>query len=118
MSERDAGRVETIVGIGAEGGSLVMEGQRTPGGEWQFRVSTNESMLWDLLDEEPPAAEAPPWGSWDQAIERLNSYQGWPRLHPYQLHEQFAAAILGIISTHQEGGHRQVARWRKMLARK
>ena len=117
MSQRELFQTETIAEIGAEGGSLVIEGVRDAVGAWQFRVSTNESLLWDLLGEEPPASETPPWGSWEQAIARLNSFSRWPRLHPLQLHDEFAEPIFRIIASHEEGGPEQVARWRKLLKR-
>lgn len=89
MSQRQWFQTETIAEIVAEGGSLVIEGMSDAAGAWQFRVVSNESTLWDLLDEDPPAAEPVPWGSWEQAIARLNSFAGWPRFHPLQLHAEF-----------------------------
>ena len=37
MSESDVAPVETILKIGAEGGSITLQGQRDVAGEWQFR---------------------------------------------------------------------------------
>jgi len=117
MAEPGAGDVEKILEIGAEGGSLTLVGQRRVDGTWQFRLTTDESMLWDLIDEEPPAAQIAPWEPWEAALTRLNHYP-WPRLHPLALHPEFADSIFELIATHEYGGRKQCARWRRMLSRK
>ena len=73
MTNHDSREIETILKVGAEGGSITLQGQRSAQGEWRFRVSTNETALWELLDEEPegdaPAPElSPPSESWEDAL--------------------------------------------------
>jgi hypothetical protein len=89
MTEVGLGRVETILEVGAEGGSITLKGRRASMGGWQFRVITSESALWDMLDEEPPDSTTEggtplgaPWiDSWRGALVDLGRYQ-WPRLRP------------------------------------
>ena len=44
MSEDDARRIETILAVGAEGGSTMLDGQRNAAGGGPVRVATNESV--------------------------------------------------------------------------
>jgi hypothetical protein len=116
MSEEDdTNRFETILDVGAEGGSITLAGRRDERGAWQFRVATNKAALYDLLDEEPSAPVKTPWVSWDAALALLGRYP-WPRLSPIKLHAEFANAILEAVAASKDGGPLQVARWRDWLA--
>jgi len=44
--------LETILELGAEGGSLTLFGNRDAAGQWRFRTQTDETTMNDLLDEE------------------------------------------------------------------
>ena len=75
-------QAETIVEVGAEGGSISLQGRRDEQGEWRFRVITNEVALSDLIGEQPTPMENQPWvDSWDDALTLLGRFP-WPRLHP------------------------------------
>lgn len=40
MSEADSGQVETILEVGAEGGSIRLEGQRDAAGAWRRQTGS------------------------------------------------------------------------------
>jgi len=117
----DFNRIETILEIAGEGGSIKLQGLRGVDGTWQFRVTKNEAALWDFLDEDPDGAadpsepkKLPPWASWDYALDQLNFYP-WPRLSPIQVHAEFADRVLEAVGAHEEGGPKQVDRWREVV---
>lgn len=112
MSEDDSGRVETILAVGAEGGSITLEGQRDAAGVWRFRIATNESVLGDFLGKELGATSS--WESWEAALAALNRYP-WPRLWPVRIHAEFAEAILNAVAANEHGGAGQVRRWRALI---
>jgi hypothetical protein len=112
MSEDDSRRVETILVVGAEGGSITLEGQRDAAGVWRFRVARNECVLGDLLGEELGATSS--WESWEAALAELDRYP-WPRLWPIRVHADFAGAIHNAVAANEHGGAGQVRRWRKLL---
>jgi hypothetical protein len=106
---------ETIVEVGAEGGSISLRGRRDEQGEWRFRVITNEAALSDLIGEEPTPMENQPWvDSWDDALTLLGRFP-WPRLHPIAVHHEFVDDVLAAISSHKDGGPTEVRRWRDWL---
>lgn len=121
MSDRDGGQVETILEVGAEGGSITLEGHRPGDGEWRFRVRTNESALLDLLGEEDHDAVAAPtqasWASWSEAMRKLNTYP-WPRLYPLTIHPEFADRILAAVSEYAAGDASAIERWRRLAGRR
>ena len=115
MTNNSGGAIETIVEIGGEGGSITLEGRRDAAGGWQFRLATNESAMWAMLDEEPPPQEEPKWVStWAEALTLLDRYP-WPRLSPEAVHREFRDAVFAAIEAHERGGHGQVERWRDTL---
>lgn len=115
MTKDNSGQIETILELGAEGGSATLHRRRAAGGHWQFRVTTNEAALWDLLGEEAPPPEKLPWvSSWEDALAR---FDGWPRLYPLVVHPEFKDAILAAVATHEKGGRDMVERWRETLDR-
>lgn len=115
MSESDS-RVETILEVGAEGGSITLEGRRDAAGVWRFRVVTNEGGLGDLLGEEldQVLGAGPPWESWEGALTQLDRYP-WPRLWPIGIHAEFEEAILNAVAANEHGGPEQVRRWREFI---
>ena len=107
--------VVTIVKIGAEGGSITLEGRRDAAHGWQFRLATNERAMWDMLGEKPSPQEEGPWvSSWKEALTLLERYP-WPRLHPLVVHPEFREAVLTAIGKHAEGGPERVRLWRDEL---
>src|ERR1017187_9080077 len=102
MTKNSTGPIEMILELGAEGGSATLHRRRAADGHWLFRVTTNEWILYELIDEEPPPPEEVPWvSSWEDALARLD---GWPRLYPLVVHPQFKDAILAAVATHEKGG--------------
>jgi hypothetical protein len=108
-------RIETIVEIGAAGGSLTLQGRRDAGGHWQFRTVTDEADLYVMLGEEPTVPTTLPWVSlWDEALALLDRYP-WPKLHPIAVHSEFKETVLAAVAAHSEGGSQTAERWRNRL---
>jgi hypothetical protein len=115
MTKGTSEPIETIIQIGAEGGSMTLEGRRTVGDRWQFRLAMNEVALYDMLDEDPPPPVDAPWvSSWDEALELLGRYS-WPPLRPLAVHPEFRETVFAALAAHEKGGPDQVARWQDIL---
>ncbi len=119
--ESDHVSVQTILELGAEGGSITLQGQRDLAGAWRFRVVKDEVALRHMLDEEPDDGGADggsestsSWESWGDALNRLNQYP-WPQLRPVAIRAEFADAIFHAVAAHENGGVNQVMRWREIL---
>lgn len=95
---------QTILVLGAEGGSIALHGiQQSDGKAWEFFIETNEAATLDMLSEEDAEGleavwRSAPLQSWAEAIDLLNRrYQVWPLLefcfvHPDFKDRLFAAA--------------------------
>jgi hypothetical protein len=75
---------ETVLEVGAEGGSLSILRRRLPDGSWTYQAHKNEAALVDLLgdDAEGFAAEADIGAtatSFESALRALERYP-WPKL--------------------------------------
>ena len=112
----------TILEVAGEGGSILVHARRGLRGAWEYRVSTNEAALIDLLGEDASPASSPgdepeaPWLSWAGALEALDRYP-WPMLTPTLLDPDFAAPVLHALEHHSLGGPRVLARWRQRINR-
>lgn len=108
---------ETILKMGAEGGSLTIFGKRKATGAWQFRVERDETTLYDMLSEEDRAGAVPfeqnPWiESLDAVLAQIDRYN-WPRLYPMSVHPDFRDYIFKEVQ--KRGGDSEVARWRRTV---
>jgi hypothetical protein len=105
---------ETIVGLGAEGGTLTLFGSRDAAGEWKFWLEENETALNYLLDEEdqlPPESlinTSESVSSLPEAFALLDKYR-WRCLIPLQVHPEFRLAILCEVQ--KMGTQEEVASW-------
>jgi hypothetical protein len=93
----------TILEIRAEGGSLTIVGIKADNA-WRFRLVRNECAHFDLLNEEDRAGlvfyEESDWvSSWDQALELLNEWPLWHRLHPEHVHPEFRARVWQAVQS-------------------
>ena len=93
---------ETILALGAEGGSLTLFGHRDAAGQWGFWTQTDETTMNDLLDEEDLrglgslVSTSESVSSLPEAFVLLDKYP-WFRLMPLQIHPEFRLAILSEV---------------------
>jgi len=89
---------ETILELGAEGGSLTLFGSRDAAGQWKFWRKSDETTMRELLDEEDLrglgslVSEGGPVSSLQEAFALLDKYQ-WQSMVPLQIHPEFRSAI-------------------------
>jgi hypothetical protein len=79
-------RYETVVEVGAEGGTIAIVGMRHGGG-WTFRRTVNDSTP-ELIDEEPIFKKSAEANTWERALRLLDKYR-WQGLYPLQVHPEF-----------------------------
>jgi hypothetical protein len=109
---------ETILELGAEGGSLTLFGNRDAAGQWRFWTQTDETTMIDLLDEEDLSGlgsldnTSAPVYSLPEALALLDKYP-WYRLTPLQVHPEFRLVILGEVQ--KRGTPEEVASWNSRL---
>jgi hypothetical protein len=93
---------ETILEVGAEGGSLTLFGSRDAAGHWRFWTKTDETTMNDLLDEEDLrgvgslVSESESASSLPEALDQLDRFP-WHRLTPLKIHPEFRLAILDEV---------------------
>jgi hypothetical protein len=83
---------ETILHIGAEGGSLKIQRCRTPIGRWKFIFIIDESTLTDFLDEADQidlVKKYRPVDTFEEAIQLMNKYP-WREMQLISVHEEYA----------------------------
>jgi hypothetical protein len=90
-----------ILEVLAEGGSLTLLGDQTDTG-WCFRLVRNECALFDLLSEEDREGlvfyDESDWvDGWESALELLNAWPWWHRLHPKHVHPEFRQRIWATV---------------------
>lgn len=91
-----AAKVETILTVMAEGGSLDLYGRKSSLGEWQFSRHVDD---WTplLLDEARISHTSTLVDSWDAALKLLDNYP-WFQLVPRTVHPEFAERIWQAFS--------------------
>lgn len=106
--------VETILELGAEGGTLTLFGNRDAAGQWKFWLEEDETALNYLLDEEDQVDlealinTSESVFSLPEAFALLDKYR-WRCLIPLQVHPEFRLAILREVQ--KEGSPEEVASW-------
>jgi NAD-dependent deacetylase len=93
---------ETVVKVGAEGGSITLfrEGD---GEAWKFGMATNESAMYDMLSEEdlvglgPAAKESGSVHSFAEALNLLDRYP-WYRLLPLDVHPEYLDEVVRAVA--------------------
>jgi hypothetical protein len=106
---------ETIVEVGAEGGSLMIEGKDCGDSGWQFRMVHNEMGL----DDEEPYGTAPVHEQTDyldslgEALRLFDKYPYWIDLCVIEVHPDFVDEVLAEVRS--RGGTSTEARWREAL---
>ena len=108
----------TILEVGAEGGSITLNGEQNASGDWAFWLVTDESMLYEEFKEELGEAAAPRKtnrvSSFSSAMELLDVYP-WISLYPLEIHPAFRSAIL--LEVRKRGTAEDEAEWTERLQR-
>jgi hypothetical protein len=105
---------ETILKLGAEGGSLTLFANRDAAGHWMFWTQTDESTMYDLLDEEDLRGlgslvkTSESVSSLPEACALLDKYP-WCGMTLIQVHPKFRLAILDEVQ--KRGTPEEVALW-------
>lgn len=110
---------ETILKLGAEGGSLSILRTRLPEGRWQFSMFIDESTLSDLLDEDDRQGlvfieHSERVATIEAALVLLDRFQ-WYTMLPMVLIDEYAPLVLAEVE--RRGGAHAVVRWRDRLSR-
>jgi hypothetical protein len=115
--------MEIIVQVGAEGGSLTIEGKHYRDTGWQFRMVRNEMALHDDCadDEEPDdiagfLEKTDYLDSLGEALKLFDRYPYWTDLYVIAVHPEFVDEVLAEVRS--RGGTSAEARWREALDRK
>jgi hypothetical protein len=109
---------ETILEVGAEGGSLKLFGNRDDAGQWRFWTQTDERTMNYLLDEEDLRGlgclvhTSESVYSLPEALALLDKYP-WHWMIPLQVHPEFRAAILNEVQ--KRGTPEEVATWNSYI---
>jgi hypothetical protein len=116
-------RMQIIVEVGAEGGSLTIEGKHYSDTGWQFRMVRNEVALYDdcVDDEEPDdiagfLERTDYLDSLGEALKLFDKYPNWIDLYVIEVHPEFVDEVLAEVRS--RGGTSAEARWREALDRK
>jgi hypothetical protein len=120
LTKDEGPAAETILEVGAEGGSLSIRRTRGSGGEWRFTVLRNEDTLASFLHEEDRqelsfSDESDSVDSVTAALALMSRYI-WHRLVPLKLHAEYANEIMAEVL--RRGGTTEERRWRSALARR
>ena len=113
-SQEEQLAVQTILELGAEGGSLNLFGNRDAAGQWRFWTQTDGTTMNELLDEEDLRGlgslvkTSESVSSLPEAFALLDKYQ-WRGLTPLQVHPEFRSGILHEVQ--EKGTPEEVASW-------
>ena len=109
---------ETILEVGAEGGSLTLRRERIANGNWRFCAALNEMTIYESLSDEDrgsPGDYLPQSGyveSLQEALKILDKYP-WITLLPLNVHPEFFDTIMAEVR--KRGGELEETRWREKL---
>jgi NAD-dependent deacetylase len=103
-----AGVAETILQVGAEGGSMTLTGILDGQGSWRFRLGVDCSTFAAIAPDEFTADELKWDGGWltdfEEALKELDRETPWARLHPLRIHPAFATRILDAVRVRLNDG--------------
>jgi hypothetical protein len=114
---------EIIVQVGAEGGSLTIEGKHYADTGWQFRAVRNEIALYDDYVDDGDTADISDFleksqyfDTLGEALKLFDRYPEWVHLVPGEVHPEFRDEVFRAIRS--RGGIAAVERWREELYRR
>ena len=113
-------KLQVILKVGAEGGSITILGSESPSGDWSFCFERNEAAIADLLSEEDLAGFGPEdfyhrsdfVSTFDEALDLIDRYP-WHKLWPLEVRPKFHDRVFAAVK--QRGG--DVERWKDRLSR-
>jgi NAD-dependent SIR2 family protein deacetylase len=103
---------ETIISVGAEGGSITLYGKELEPEQWIFRKSVNEIDFDDDFDELQQTSDdvkeirtvtstivnrGNDTDSWEKALEIMNQFP-WPLLRPREVHPKFRQRVWNAVN--------------------
>jgi 5-methylcytosine-specific restriction endonuclease McrA len=109
---------QTVLEVGAEGGSLAIVRQRNENGAWEYWSLRDETTMLSLLPEDEVVnrdnllEKSSHLGSFKNALLRLGQYP-WFRLIPLKVHSEFADLVLREVE--KRGGKEAAAEWAERL---
>ena len=85
---------QTILLVGAEGGSLSIKGYTNQEGIWTFVIARNETTIQDLLEDisDEEARSEITLENWQEALLKMDKYP-WAKLYPREVHDKFKLAV-------------------------
>ncbi len=110
---------ETVLEVGADGGSITLLRERKAGEGWKFRMRTNESASYDMLSEEDANSigehlvQTGYVDSFEEALGLLDDGYRWFGLYPIEVHPEYLDAVL--LAVRERGGTTEETRWRQQL---
>jgi hypothetical protein len=110
-------KIETILKVGAAGGSLTLFGSKYPTGQWKFFTERNETTTHNIMSEEDregliPVSRTSHVNSIKEGLLLLKKYP-WFRLFPLEVHPEFQKIILAEVK--RLGGKSEIDRWKRYL---
>ena len=95
---------EVILKLGGEGETLSLIGTRGTDGLRKYHLQTSSEALSELLSESDRLTSSKKQrqikvSSWKKACDLLEQYPSWYKLHPIDIHPDFASKIHKLFST-------------------
>ena len=111
---------QTILEVGAEGGSLAVFRERNAQGMWEYRSQRDETTMSDVLPDEKfdkgdLFERSGPTNTFEDALSQLDRYP-WFRLFPLEVHPDFTESILREVE--KRGGKEAAEDWLRILPRR
>src|SRR5262249_16710744 len=107
MEKHETIKPETIMRLGAEGGSITVYGTKT----WQYAIETNDSTA-ELTNEEPARRSPIVVNTWSGLLATLDSKYPWTKLTPLTVAPRFRTSIWKAIQSRVKGAEER-ERWKK-----
>ena len=112
-------KVQAILEIDAEGGSITILGSKSNGGIGRFCLEKNEAAIADLLSEEDLAGLGPEdfcnrsgfVDAFEEALKLIDQYP-WHKMWPGTVHPEFCDIVLAAVE--KRGGDAE--HWKTILS--
>jgi len=109
----ESNQPETVLEVGAEGGSLAILRQRNASGDWEYWCLRDETTILDVLPKNELGKDglvetSAHVGKFEDALLRLDKYP-WFRLYPVKVSAEFADLVLREVE--RQGGKETAVEW-------
>lgn len=114
----NSSKPESVLEVGAEGGTLAIVRQRDELGTWEYWCLRDETTMLDLLPEGQIGnsngvfEQSPHVNKFEDALLRLNKYP-WFSFVPLQVNAEFADLVLREVE--KRGGKEIAVKWTERL---